>query len=127
MKKILISLGLMLISGLAFAGNVTIDWTPPTTCDDGSPITDCPTTGYEIWMGTSQTGTAYTKRTESPAAAAVAITLSAVGAGQKCFYMKTLSSTKTSGESNRVCISVPAPGPRSTFINVTIAIPAPSP
>lgn len=123
--KYFIATLLLMVAGFAQAGNVTINWTPADTCDDGSPTTDCPTTGYEIWMGATQTGTAYTKRTETPAATATSITLTRVAAGQKCFFMKTVSNALTSAESNRVCVSVPASGPRAPTINVTIAIPTP--
>lgn len=122
MKRILTTLALLLISGIAMAGNVTMTWTPPDVCDDGSALTNCPTSGYEIWMGSSLTGT-FVKQAFEPAGTAVSANLTSVSAGQKCFAMKTKSSTLTSVESNRVCVNVPPSGPKAPFINVTIAIP----
>lgn len=120
---VVLTLGALLASAQAFAGTVTVSWTAPTSCTDNSFVINCPTTGYEIWMGTSLTGTAYSKRAEVPSATATSIQLLNVSAGSKCFYMKTLSGTLTSAESNRLCVTVPASEPNAPVISVTIAVP----
>jgi hypothetical protein len=122
MRSILFAV-LLCVAGVSYAGNVTLNWTPPTECDDGSTLIDCPTTGYEIYMGATLTGTAYAKRVEAPAATATSITLVRIPAGQKCFFLKTLSNLLASVESNRVCVNVPAPGPKAPAITVTVVVP----
>lgn len=112
-------------AGTAYAGNVTINWEGPIECADGSALTNCPTTGYYIFMGTSETGTGYGQRAEAPAATATSITLVNVPAGDRCFYMKTRSNASVSGESNRVCANVPAPGPKSPRITTVVVISPP--
>lgn len=120
--KFLTFLLLSLVSFGAMAGNVTLTWTAPTECDDGSVISNCPITGYEIWMGSTLTGT-LVKQAFQPAATATTAQLTSVAAGQRCFAMKTIAGTLTSVESNRVCVAVPPSSPKAPTINVTIAIP----
>ena len=120
----IVAVALLCVAPLSYAGNVTLNWVPPTVCTDDTPAVDnCPTTGYEIYIGTSPTGTAYTKRSEAPAAADSSFTLVRIAAGQRCFYMKTLSNTLASAESNRVCVNVPPAGPKAPAITVTVVIP----
>lgn len=122
MRSILFA-ALLCVASVSYAGNVTLNWTAPTVCVDDSPAAEfCPTTGYEIYIGATQTGT-YTKRTEAPAGDATSITLIRIAAGQRCFYMKTVSGTLISAESNRICVSVPPAGPKAPAITVTVVIP----
>lgn len=116
-------LGMLFLCSQAFAGTVNVTWTAPTSCSDNSALTNCPTTGYEIWMGTSLTGTGYVKRAEAPAATATTIQLLNIAAGSRCFFMKTISSVGVSAESNRLCVTVPAPLPDAPVISITVALP----
>lgn len=109
------------------AATITLTWTAPTQCSDGSPVSDCAVTGYEIHMGASATGTAYTKRAESPAANATSQTLTNISPGTRCFFMKALAGTLVSAESNRVCVTVPAIAPKAPVLTITIAVANPPP
>lgn len=120
---VVLALGALFASAQAFAGTVTMTWTAPTKCTDESAITNCAITGYEIYMGTSLTGTTYSKRTEAPAATATTIQLLNVASGSRCFFMKTVAGASVSPESNRICITVPAATPAAPVISVTVAIP----
>lgn len=122
MNKILTIIALLFFVGLAQAANVDVKWTPPTVCTDGSAAaTNCPTTGWEIYMGTSLTGT-FTKVNVAPPASATIYSLSGVTAGQKCFFMKTVSNALISAESNRICVDIPVASPTAPVITVTITV-----
>jgi hypothetical protein len=123
MKHILVLAALLLTSAFipAFAGNVTLSWTAPTTCADGtSPLTECPTTGFEVSEGTSTTSS-YTVK-ETVAANVTARTYS-YSPGVRCFSAKTLSGALKSDESTRVCVTVPSLPPKAPQgITVTVAV-----
>lgn len=121
----------------AKAADVTVEFTQDLTlCSDGSPMSaNCPVTGYEVWMGTSLTGTAYTLKETVPKANVVttpgappappvySFVTSGVTAGPKCFFLRTASGTKTSGESSRACTDVPAPSPKAPgTVKITIVV-----
>lgn len=116
---------LLLLPVACFAGAVSVTWEAPTECSDGSALSNCPTTGYEIYMGASLTGTTFVKQSVTPAATDTQATLVNVAPGNRCFYMKTLMGTVTSPESNRVCVNVPAPGPKSPKITTIVVITPP--
>lgn len=116
---------LFAIAGIVQAADVNVAWQGPTVCSDGSALTNCAATGYEIYMGTSLTGTTYVKRAETPAATATSATLAGVAAGNRCFFMKTVSGVAVSGESNRVCVNIPVINPNAPVITVTIAVTQP--
>jgi hypothetical protein len=121
MKK-LFAIALFLAAGIAKAADLNVTWTAPTSCSDSSAITNCPTTGYEIYMGTSATGTTYAKRAEAPAAADTNIVLKGILPGTRCLFMKTVSGAVVSAESNRICVNIPAVIPNAPVITVTIAV-----
>lgn len=121
---------LVLASGFmatAHAGTVTIQWIAPDTCSDGSDIaTNCPTSGYEVYQGTSITGTTYTLK-ETTAATVLSVTYTNVLPGTRCYFLKTVSGTLKSAESVRACANVPFVPPKSPggVTVVTVALPAP--
>lgn len=121
-----IVLVLLFVCSDAFPATVTLTWITPTQCEDGSPLTECPISGYEIYMGASPTGSTYIKRAESPPATATTQTLLNISPGQRCFFMKSLSGTAVSAnEGNRVCVVVPVTPPKAPAITVTIAVAVP--
>lgn len=111
----------------AFAGTVTIVWTAPTACADGSDIaTNCPTAGYEVYQGASITGTAYSLR-ETVGANVLTVTYNNIPPGTRCFFIRTkVSDTIKSDESVRACANVPfvTPG-KPGSVSVTVVIPTP--
>lgn len=112
---------LSVLTSVAHAGTLTLSWTGPVTCADGtSPLTDCPTTGFEVSEGTAQTGT-YTVK-ETVAATTTSRTYS-YSPGIRCFSAKTLSGTLKSDESTRVCATVPSLPPKAPQgMTVTVAV-----
>jgi hypothetical protein len=122
MNKILIAALLFLVASLAQAGTARLDWVAPTVCADGSAVaTNCPTTSYEIWMGSSLTGT-FTKQTFQPAGTATSANLTSISPGTKCFFLKTVSGTAVSAESNRVCVDIPNSVPSPVTITITVTV-----
>lgn len=115
----------VLCSSVAAAGTVKVSWTPPTTCSDGSPITECPATGYEISEATSDQGPLAVKET---VAGTLTTASYVVGVGQtRCYSLKTVSNALKSDPSNRVCITVPFVPPKAPIVTVTITVTIPPP
>lgn len=120
-------IGIVILIGLhvsmASAATVTITWThDQTTCSDGSTVTsDCPTTDFEIFQGSTETATDYVRVASAISSAARSHALLNVRPGRKCFYVSATSPAGPS-ESNRVCSSVPFLPPKSPFITSAIAI-----
>lgn len=116
----------LLIAVAAEAGTVTLSWTAPTTCADGtSPLTDCPTTGYEVSEGVAQTGT-YTVKETVPATTTTRTY--SYSPGVRCFLAKTLSGSLKSDESTRVCTTVPSlppKAPQGITVAITVAVSVP--
>ena len=106
----------------AHAGNVVVSWTPPTTCADGSALTNCPTTGFEISKGSTPTDAAYTA-IETLSATTTSKTYTNVAPGQVCFSLKTVSNGQKSAESTRACADVPSLPPKAPAgITVTVQV-----
>jgi hypothetical protein len=119
--RVLSTLGLFLLTGLANAADVRISWTPSSTCDDGSVLSNCPTTGIEVLTGASLTGT-YTT-VETLPATATAKTYTGVAPGTKCYSLKTVSNSLKSTESQRACVDVPFLPPKAPAgITVTVVV-----
>lgn len=100
----------VLVAAAAKAGTVTLNWIPPTTCDDGSAIaTNCPTTGFKVYgaaQGQPKVLVWTAIKTDTSAV------LSNVQAGTWCYDLTTLAGTKESTlHSNEVCKTIAAPGP----------------
>lgn len=63
MRKLLapaLLLAAFLWPAFANAADVKLTWTAPTTCSDGTPIANCPVTGYRIETAPSATATTWT-------------------------------------------------------------------
>lgn len=100
---------------VAHAADVKLVWTAPTACADGTALTNCPTTGYEV----SQDGVV--KATPAPGVLSQTITL---GPGHYCFTLKTLASAGKSDPTNPVCADIPAPLPgKPGNVTLTCTIP----
>lgn len=118
---------LLLLDGRAWAQEIRwnedkIDWTPPTQCADGSPLTDCPTTGYRIETASSPTATDWTVVTTVDASVTTYKT-TGLSAGQHCYRIITLSQDRESVPSNVACdlASAPAPAPATLETIDTVA------
>lgn len=124
--KTLLALALSLFAVAANAGTVTVSWTSPSTCEDGSALSFCPTTGFEISEGTSLTGTFTVK--ETVAADITSRTYQNVGPGTRCYSGKTLSGDQKSAESTRACTNVaslPPKAPQGMTVTVTVTVETP--
>lgn len=90
-----------------------LTWVAPTTCTDGSPITDCAVTGYRIETAASATATTWSLVTT---ALATANTYKVTGLteGPHCYRLASLS-TKGQGPYSAVpssmCATAAAPFP----------------
>jgi hypothetical protein len=121
-----IFVALFLIAPLAHAADVKLSYTAPTTCEDGSALTNCPTTGFEVLTGVAPTGTYTPVETLGPTVTTK--TYTSIAPGQKCWSVKTVSGTLKSSESTRSCIDVPslppkAPAGITVTVQVTVAVP----
>lgn len=97
----------------ANAADVTVKYTAPITCGDSvSPLTDCPTTGFEISEGPSATGQFTIRQTVGPTVTSIVIANVAAGT-TRCYFAKTISNTLKSAESNRACVTVPFLPPKA--------------
>src|SRR5262245_4758945 len=114
--KYLFGLVLVLFVGIANAGNVTLNCVHnPTTCSDGSSLTNCTVTGFEIQeqvngIWTVKNGVASTSRTTA---------YTDVPAGRHCYRLRANANGTFSVPSNEACIDVPASAPRAPTITVT--------
>lgn len=124
---LLLAIALTLIASIARAGSVTLSYTPPTTCADGtSPLTDCPTTGFEISEATTVNGTYTVRETVGPTG--TTRTYQGVSPGTRCYFVKTVSNDQKSAESTRACTTVPflppkAPQGITVKVEITVATP----
>lgn len=101
---------------VAHAADIKIIWTAPTACADGSALTNCPISGYEISQGSSATGTFTVKDT---VASGVLTKTYTQNPGTYCYSLKTTSGTLKSDASIPVCATLTAPAP-GTPGNVTL-------
>lgn len=113
------------LAPFSYAGNVTVAWTLPTTCADGSSLTQCPTTGVEVLKGATLTDASYAT-VETLGATATTKTYSNLSPGQVCYSLKTVSNSQKSAESARSCVDVPslppkAPSGITVTVNVTVS------
>jgi hypothetical protein len=106
---------------LAHSADVRLSWTAPTTCEDNSPITNCPITGFEVSEAATSTGPTWGIR-ETVAANVTSRTYQ-LPPGQRCFYVKTVSNSVKSAPSTVACADVPVVPPKApTGITVTVVI-----
>lgn len=111
---------------LANAADVRVSWTPPTLCEDNSPIANCPTTGFEISESSAATGQPWGIR--ETVGATVTERIYQIPPGTRCFYLKTLASGVKSAQSTVACVDVPvvppkAPGGVTVTVQITVATP----
>lgn len=117
--KFLFVLILTLFAGVASAGNVTLNWTfNPVDCADGSALSNCQATGFEIQeqvngVWTVKNGIAATARTHS---------YTNVSVGRHCYRLRTNANGTFSAPSNEACVDVAPSAPRAPTITVTITV-----
>jgi len=126
MKRIALILTACLIAGFTgyaqaqtATGDVVISWTAPTSCTDGSPITNCPITSYEV---EKLSGTTWT-RIASTTPAVLSFRHVAQPLGSHQYRALAVSAIGKSQPTNPVTavIAVPnAPGSISVTVTVTI-------
>lgn len=110
----------------AHAGNLTLNYVAPTACADGSSITMCPTTGFELLGATSLTAASTTLETVAPTV--TTRTWQNLTPGTYCRSVKTVSNTQKSDESQKACADIPslppkAPSGITVTVNVTVSTP----
>jgi hypothetical protein len=106
----------------AFADNGVLTWTAPTTCANGTPTTNCPTTGYRIEHRLSATGTWATVTTTGPTA--LTYTHVNLPVGDNYWRLFTVAASGESVPTNPVTkvVTAPLPSPPGGFtVNVMIA------
>lgn len=109
----------MLSCSIAHAGTLSMHWTAPTTCEDGSALTNCATTGYKIYSGAC--GQAKTTVIATPAATETSASIPNLPAGKICVDMTTLAGTAESVHTSEASTTIPAPLP-SPPGNVTATV-----
>ena len=93
--------------------SITLTWTPPTTNDDGSPLTDL--AGYKIWYGTSSSMSSNTiKEVTNPG-----VTSAVIGPGLApgTYYMVMAAYNAAKGESVK---APPTPLQKTIGAGVTV-------
>lgn len=121
MRK-LIAAALLLCFGVAAeAATVRLTWLAPTACVDGSPISACAITGYEVQHAAQQSDVFAVVR--GVGATVTTVTLTDVAPGPHCYFVRANSAAGFSGNSNVACLTVPAPIPNApTSVTVTITV-----
>lgn len=109
----------VLVAAAAKAGTVTLNWVAPTTCTDGTAVTNCATTGYRVYgalQGVVPKAIVWTAiKTDTSAV------LANVPAGTWCYQMTTVAGALESLPSNEVCKTIAPPGPNPpTLTTVTV-------
>lgn len=125
MKHILAFLCLLFLAPLANAqtnlkwNEDQISWSGPTVCADGSPITDCPVTGYRVETAKSCTATTWSL---AGTTAANVLTFKATNltAGLNCYRVKAQSAGGDSAASATTSATATPPLP-GTPTNVTVS------
>ena len=118
-KKAVIALGVVLLLSF-WAGHASaqtlkwsesrITWTAPQSCVDGSPITDCPITGYRIETAASATASTWSL-VSTVGAAVLTHTATGLTAGTRCYRVFALSGSAMSPPSNVECKTTVGPAP----------------
>lgn len=113
--------GVLLFAGEVSAGTVKVDWTPDTTsCADGTPMTGCPITGFEISESGSLNATYSVKEVVGPTV--VSKTYSNIAPGTKCYAVKQLSGDFKSAD-KRACVAVASLPPKAPLgLTVTVVV-----
>jgi hypothetical protein len=121
-----LSISAVLVSVPALAGQATLTWTAPTQCADGTPITNCPLTGYTVHYGTipgtdvaacTASVLTTTRNFNFPTATTTPIT--GLNPGNYCFAMKAVAASGSSVLSNFVLKTVVNPVPNPPVLAVT--------
>lgn len=87
-----------------------LNWSTPTTCTDGSPITDCPVTGYRV-EAASNCATPTWTLAGTTGANVTAYKAASLAAGTWCFRVRAQSAGGDGPPTNVVTVSVVAPTP----------------
>lgn len=118
-------------------GTVTVDWTPPVTNVDGTPVAAGQITGYNIYQGpASSSGTCTTNATPLPAADKVASVGGSVVTwtsptllqGNYCFAITAVDASGESQQTNQIEAAIQPPPtpltqpPGSVVVTVTITV-----
>ena len=110
------------IPSLLFAATVTATWTAPTTCADGSPISNCPITKYTVYAGLSGSAKTVIGTTAANVTGFSAVT----GPGNWCLQVSASSTGGESALSSEACIVVPVPAPgKPSAPTLTLTVMAP--
>jgi hypothetical protein len=94
-KKYLLALAVLptLVGAQAPAWNVNpIQWTAPTQCVDGTPITNCPVASYQIERSDTPTGTYVLAGTSTTTSFTHTVTVG----GQSCYRVRAVATHGTS-------------------------------
>lgn len=110
---------LLCLSFAASAADVKLSWTAPTACSDGSAISNCAVTGYEIQHAAAAHEVFAVLK--GIGASVTTHTLTGVTPGNHCYLLRANSARGFSANSNVACIDVPAPVPGAPM-NVTVTV-----
>lgn len=109
---------LLCLGFAAHAADVRLNWTAPTACEGGAPITDCAVTGYEIQRANTLTDAFAVLK---GVGVTTSHTLTGVSPGQHCYRLRANSAQGFSVPSNAACVTIPNPVPGAPM-NVTVTI-----
>lgn len=119
--RYLVALTLLCLGFAAEAATVRLTWVAPTACVDGSPISACAITGYEVRHAALQSDVFAVL--QGVGATVTSLTLTDVAPGPHCYLVRANSAAGFSGNSNVACLTVPAPVPGApTNVTVTITV-----
>jgi len=118
MKRLLALL--LLLPLIAHGATLTVNWTAPTTCSDGSALTNCPITQYTVYSGLS--GQPLTKGgTTTPSV--LTFSFANTPPGNWCVAVSASSTGGEGPQTTPVCkvVSPPAPGqPGGVTVTLTV-------
>lgn len=87
-----------------------LTWTAPQACVDGSPISECPVTGYRVETASACNAPTWTL-IGSTDAVTVSFKASSLPAGTNCFRVKAKSAAGDGPPTNTVSVTVTGPTP----------------
>lgn len=127
---------LALLPTLAYAqaplrwNETQLTWTAPTQCAEGSPLTDCPITGYQLEVAQSCTATSWTPVATVPPDQ-LGFKHTGLTPGTRCYRVIALAETPsdpslTTEDSIKTTVA-PAPGrPGVVIVSVSVTIEVPT-
>ena len=120
---VLLLMPLASIAQVSAWNEARVSWAAPTTCVDGSAISNCPVTGYIIESASTPAAATWAQAATVTASTTSRLFTGLV-AGQHCYRVRAQATSGNSDPSSVVCktISAPVPSPPTLVTVETVAM-----